>query len=68
MILSICTSGNVWREDLISDWCIVSTDSGKIIESYYHRFYGWMIKGEKDGLFIYGYVPLKENIVNWKFK
>ncbi len=67
IIISHCSSGNVKREDLISEWHVVRLSDGSTTEAYHHKFHGWMQIGESQGLFIYGYVPLK-NVTNWKEK
>lgn len=63
-ILSVCTSGNVLRDDLISEWVNVETESGLLFMAYYHYLLGWMAKGVPTGDFIYGFVPIN-NIARW---
>jgi len=65
-ITSYCTSGNVVRDDLISEWYIATLDDDSTIEAYYHYHYGWMIRGEKEDIFVYGYVPLRRKVISWK--
>lgn len=60
-----CTSGTVVRESLISEWYTVHMESGEKIEAYYHRFHGWMKRGETDGSYRYGYIPVKEKVIKW---
>lgn len=63
-----CTSGTITRDDLITEWCIVQLESGKEIEAYYHYHEGWMTRGAPEGRYKYGYVPVKEKVINWKYK
>ena len=53
------------NERLMSDWCQVKTESGAIYDSYFHIWQGWMVKGQPDGLFKYGYVQLKEIVTHF---
>lgn len=64
-IISYCTSGNVARDDLISEWYNVTTEDGEIIKAYYHLMHGWMVKGETQGLFKYGYVSIGNKVIKW---
>ena len=64
IILSICTSGNVKRPDLISEFVKVQTENENVYDVYFHAWYGYMIKGFSDG-FVLVYIPLLEKVIRW---
>jgi hypothetical protein len=60
-----CTSGDVIRDDLISDLVIAILEDGSKISAYYHFYHNWMIKGDVIGNFKYGYIQLDKDVVSW---
>lgn len=64
-ITSYCTSGNVVRDDLISEWYTVTLEDNSTVQAYYHLHHGWMIKGEVVSNFTYGYIPLNKKVIKW---
>ena len=53
---------------LVSEWVDVMLADGKtIIKAYYHYLYGWMVRGPITGLFVYGYIPLTDTVIKWRY-
>lgn len=49
---------------LISNWVDILVDN-KVLTSYYHVIYGWMIKDEPTERWVFGYKPIN-GVTHWK--
>lgn len=49
---------------LVSEWYDVVTEQGNF-RAYYHIFHGWMIKGEPEKDWPFGYKPLEHEVKNY---
>ena len=50
---------------LVSPWCEVILEDGTTERAYLHFHHGWMKRGEPEGDFVYGFVPLT-GVLKWK--
>ena len=50
---------------LISEWYTVLTTDGEE-KAYYHIFQGWMIKGEPECEWRFGYKPINKTVEGWR--
>jgi hypothetical protein len=56
---------------LISEWYTVratfeNSNEDFITKAYYHVFHGWMVKGEPEGEWKFGYKPIGKKVEGWK--
>jgi len=53
---------------LISEWCTVAIEKNGVtieVSAYYHVFHGWMVKGDIDDVWKFGYRPIDTEVLGW---